>query len=65
MYQLGVSEASGALHIPDQACADCIVPSRIQLPMFSARVSSMMGPGWTVTLDDSRDDALHPLNRKD
>ena len=52
------------LHIPDQACADCIMPSRMLLPMFSARMASMLGPGWTVTLDDPRDDAAHPLNRR-
>ncbi len=53
------------LHIPDQACANCIMPSRILLPMFAARVASIIGPGWSVTLDDTRDDATHPLNRHD
>ena len=61
--QSGDHTAVFRLHIPDQACADCIMPSRILLPMFSARVASMMGPGWTVTLDDPRDDAAHLLHR--
>ena len=63
--QTGDHSAVFRLYIPDQACADCIMPSRILLPMLSARVASMLGPGWTVTLDDPRDDAAHPLNRAD
>lgn len=53
-----------SLHIPDQACADCIMPSRILLPIFRTQVESMLGTGFTVTIEDPRDDENHPLNRK-
>lgn len=51
------------LHIPDQACADCIMPSRVLLPIFRTQVESMLGAGFSVSIDDPRDDENHPLNR--
>lgn len=52
------------LHIPDQACADCVMPSRILLPIFQRQVDSVLGTGFALTLDDPRDDENHPLNRR-
>jgi hypothetical protein len=51
------------LHIPDQACAECIMPSNILLPIFRTQVTSMLGEGFEVSLDDPREDKDHPLNR--
>ena len=50
------------LHIPDQACADCIMPARVLLPIFTSRIHAALGDHLSVTLVDPRDDASHPLN---
>ena len=43
------------LHIPDQACAECIMPSSILAPMLQNRIDAELGRGWTVEIDDPRD----------
>ncbi|MCP3938206.1 MAG: hypothetical protein GY708_22895 [Actinomycetia bacterium] len=43
------------LFIPDQACAECVMPSSMLLPMFAARVHAALGPHLDVRLDDPRD----------
>ena len=43
------------LHIPDQACAECIMPSSMLAPVLQNRIDAELGPGWTVEIDDSRD----------
>lgn len=42
------------LHIPDEACAECVMPSSMLVPMFQHRVDQELGPGLTVELEDSR-----------
>lgn len=46
------------LHIPDEACAECVLPAPILLEMFQRRFDIELGAGWTVTLDDPREQAL-------
>jgi hypothetical protein len=45
------------LYIPDEACAECVMPSSVLLPMFTARVHATLGPHLDVRLDDPRDPA--------
>jgi len=42
------------LHIPDEACAECVMPSSMLIPMFQHRVDQELGPGLTVELEDPR-----------
>ena len=42
------------LHIPDDACAECVMPSSMLVPMFQNRVDQELGPGLTVELEDPR-----------
>ena len=42
------------LHIPDEACAECVMPSSMLVPMFQHRVDAEPGPGLTVELEDPR-----------
>ncbi len=42
------------LHIPDEACAECILPATMLTAMFQQRFDAELGPGWTITLDDPR-----------
>jgi hypothetical protein len=60
---VGDSEIVFHLHIPDQACAECIMPSNILLPIFRTQVASMLGAGFVVSLNDPREDKDHPLHR--
>lgn len=46
------------LHIPDDACAECVLPASMLSPMFQHRFDTELGTGWTVTLDDPREQAL-------
>ena len=43
------------LHIPDDACAECVLPSSMLVPMFQRRIDQEFGPGLVVVLDDPRD----------
>ncbi len=43
-----------SLHIPDEACAECVLPATMLVPMFQHRFDAELGPGWTITLDDPR-----------
>lgn len=43
-----------SLHIPDEACAECVLPASMLVPMFQHRFDTELGPGWTITLDDPR-----------
>lgn len=43
------------LHIPDEACAECVLPASMLVPMFQHRFDTELGPGWTITLDDPRE----------
>ena len=43
------------LHIPDEACAECILPASMLAPMFGHRFETELGPGWTLTLNDPRE----------
>ena len=49
------------LHIPDEACAECILPASMLVPMFQHRFDAELGPNWTITLDDPR--GPHDLTR--
>ncbi len=49
------------LHIPDEACAECILPASMLVPMFGHRFDTELGPGWTLTLNDPRQP--HDLTR--
>ena len=42
------------LHIPDEACAECVMPSSMLVPIFQHRVDQELGPGLTVELEDPR-----------
>lgn len=42
------------LHIPTEACAECIMPSSVLLPMFQQRVEAALGPGHLVKIVDPR-----------
>jgi hypothetical protein len=42
------------LHIPTQACAECIMPAGWLLPMFERRVRRGLGDDWAVELVDPR-----------
>ena len=42
------------LHIPDEACAECVMPTSMLVPMFQRRVDQELGPGLTVELEDPR-----------
>ncbi len=44
-----------SLHIPDEACAECVLPASTLVPMFQHRFDTALGPGWTITLDDPRE----------
>ena len=46
------------LHIPDEACAECILPASMLVPMFQHRFDTDLGPGWTITLEDPRAAAI-------
>ncbi|MEZ5376903.1 MAG: hypothetical protein R2733_10365 [Acidimicrobiales bacterium] len=52
----GPSSVVLRLHIPTQACAECIMPADWLLPMFEQRIRSALGDYWTVELDDPRRD---------
>ena len=43
------------LHIPDEACAECVLPSSMLVPILQRRVDDELGPGLIVVLDDPRD----------
>ena len=43
------------LHIPDESCAECVMPSSMLVPILQRRVDAELGPGWVVVLDDPRD----------
>ena len=43
------------LHIPDEACAECVMPSSMLVPILQRRVDDEFGPGLIVALDDPRD----------
>ena len=43
------------LHIPDEACAECVLPASMLVPMFEHRFDTALGPGWTITLADPRE----------
>ena len=43
------------LHIPDEACAECVLPASMLVGMFQHRFDTELGPGWTITLDDPRE----------
>ena len=43
------------LHIPDEACAECVLPATMLISMFQHRFDSELGPGWTITLADPRE----------
>ncbi len=43
------------LHIPDEACAECILPASMLVPMFGHRFDTELGAGWSITLDDPRE----------
>ena len=43
------------LHIPDEACAECVMPSSMLVPVLQRRVDDHLGAGLTVVLDDPRD----------
>ena len=45
------------LHIPDEACAECVLPSSMLLPVLQNRVDAGLGSGFVVVLDDPRDQA--------
>jgi hypothetical protein len=45
------------LSIPDQACAECVMPSSMLLPIFTERVRGALGSHLEVHLDDPRDSA--------
>ena len=42
------------LHISDEACAECVMPSSMLVPMFQRRIDTELGPGLTVELRDPR-----------
>ena len=44
-----------SLHIPDEACAECVLPASMLVPMFQQRFDTELGSGWTITLDDPRE----------
>ena len=46
------------LHIPDEACAECVMPSSMLVPMFQRRIDQDLGPGLVVVLNDPRDHSL-------
>ncbi len=43
-----------SLHIPDEACAECILPASMLVPMFQHRFDTELGPGWAISLNDPR-----------
>ena len=43
-----------SLHIPDEACAECVLPATMLVSMIQHRFDAELGPGWTITLDDPR-----------
>ena len=43
------------LHIPDEACAECVLPASMLVGMFQHRFDDELGPGWSITLDDARE----------
>ena len=43
------------LHIPDEACAECILPASMLVPMFQHRFDAELGLGWIITLNDPRE----------
>jgi len=43
------------LIIPDQACAECVMPSSMLLPIFTEHVYAALGSHLHVRLDDPRD----------
>ena len=43
------------LHIPDESCAECVMPSSMLVPVLQRRVDAELGPGLVVVLDDPRD----------
>ena len=43
------------LHIPDEACAECVLPSSMLVPVLQGRVEDELGSGLVVVLDDPRD----------
>ncbi len=48
------------LHIPDAACAECVMPASVLAPMFRNRIEAELGPNWTITLDDPREPQTAP-----
>jgi len=45
------------LHIPDEACAECVMPATVLSSMFQHRVDVDLGPGWAIAIDDPRERA--------
>ena len=43
------------LHIGDKACAECVMPSSMLVPMLQHRIAQELGPGLAVELHDPRD----------
>ena len=43
------------LHISGEACAECVMPSSVLVPILQRRVDDRLGPGLTAVLDDPRD----------
>ncbi len=43
------------LHVPDEACAECVMPSSMLVPILQRRVDDELGSGLVVVLDDPRD----------
>lgn len=42
------------LHIPDQACAECVLPADLLLPILTKETQSALGPALAVSLNDPR-----------
>lgn len=42
------------LHIPDAACAECVMPSEFLGPIFQRQVDADLGSGWTIEISDPR-----------
>ncbi len=48
------------LHLPDAACAECVMPASVLAPMFRSRIEAELCPGWTITLGDPREPEAAP-----
>ena len=49
------SELILTLSIPDEACAECILPKSHLEAVFASIVAEWMGPGWHLTVHDPRE----------